>query len=313
MEQIDQNYVGIPKDADKREFSGIWIPAEIWLDEELNSYERLLYAEIASFGRKGCWKRSEELMKLLGAGRDTFQKTCRNLRERGYICEKRMFGRIVRTSTLTFCSTAENAHQRENQAVQQPVSPADEQPENQAVQKEYTKEYTIVKGDETVADAGQEKEKETFGREDINELVELWQAETGIDIKGQQNQRRQLYNLLRKYGHEATKTLIRRVGTAARSGDQFAPRIATPSDLTGKYSKLAKLDMWETRQQISKPFGQGSGWQDNRPTPSYLSGGIPDYHGAFEVKSDEERAKVSKMFKDARKTLPFMQKKGGES
>lgn len=304
--ETNQNYDGIPQDAEKRKFEGIWIPAEIWLDESINGHERLLYAEIASFGSRGCWKKSEDLMKLLGVGRETFQRTCRNLRERGYITEKRMFGRIVRTTTLTFCSSDGNRHQSENQAVHQAVSPADEQAVSPAVQKEYTKEYTIVKGDESAADGVENPKKQEYGREDINELVDLWQAETGIDIKGQQNQRRQLYNLLRKYGSDGTKALIRRVGNAIRSGDRFAPQIATPSDLTGKYSKLAKLDMWETRKQLARPFGQGSAPQDDRPTPEYLRGGIPDYNGAFIPVSDEEHEKVSQMFKEARKTLPFM-------
>ena len=311
MEPIDQNYEDIPKDAEKRTFNGIFIPAEIWLDENINGHERLLYAEIASFGKKGCWKRSEELMKLLGVGREAFQKTCRNLRERGYISEKRMFGRIVRTSTLTFCSTVGNSHQSENQAVHQAVSPADEQAVSPAVQKEYTKEYTKVKGDDNVAE-GVENSKKEYGRADVNELAELWESETGISIKGQQNERRQLYNLLRKYGYEATKTLVRRVGTANRSGDRFAPQIAVPSDLTGKYSKLPKLELWESRRENSRPFGQGSEAQDDRPVPSYLRGGIPDYNGAFIPVSDEEHAKVSQMFKEARKTLPFLQKKGGQ-
>ena len=311
MEPTDQNYDGIPRDAEKRTFEGIWIPAEIWLDENINGHERLLYAEIASFGSRGCWKKSEELMKLLGVGREAFQRTCRNLRERGYITEKRMFGRIVRTTTLTFQSSARKTHQSENQAVHQAVSPSDEQAVSQAVQKEYTKEYTKVKGDESVAEPV-EKSKSEYGREDINELVELWEAETGIAIKGQQNQRRQLYNLLRKYGPEATKTLVKRVGTANRSGDRFAPQIATPSDLTGKYSKLPKLELWESRRDHSRPFGQGSAPEDDRPVPSYLRGGIPDYNGAFIPVSDEEHAKVSQMFKEARKKLPFLQKKGGQ-
>lgn len=312
MEPINQNYDGIPQDAEKRKFEGIWIPAEIWLDENINGHERLLYAEIASFGSRGCWKKSEELMKLLGVGREAFQRTCRNLRERGYITEKRMFGRIVRTTTLAFCSSDGNRHQSENQAVHQAVSPTDEQAVSPTVQKEYTKEYTKVKGDESVAEGVENSEKKQYGREDINELVDLWQAETGIDIKGQQNQRRQLYNLLRKYGADGTKALVRRVGNAIRSGDRFAPQIATPSDLTGKYSKLARLDMWETRNQLARPFGQGSAPQEDRPTPEYLRGGIPDYNGAFIPVSDEEHEKVSQMFKEARKTLPFLQKKGGQ-
>ena len=313
MEPTNQNYDGIPQDAEKRTFNGIFIPAEIWLDESINGHERLLYAEIASFGSRGCWKKSEELMKLLGVGREAFQRTCRNLRERGYITEKRMFGRIVRTTTLTFCSSARKTHQSENQAVHQAVSPADEQAVSPAVQKEYTKEYTKVKGDESVAGQANEEKKTEYGREDINELIELWEAETGVSIKSQQNQRRQLYNLLRKYGSEATKTLIKRVGTATRSGDRFAPQIATPSDLTGKYGKLPKLELWEQRNATYRPFGKGSAWQeDDRPVPSYLRGGIPDYNGAFTPVSDEEHAKVSQMFKKARKTLPFMQKKEGK-
>ena len=304
--ETNQNYDGIPQDAEERKFNGIFIPAEIWLDESINGHERLLYAEIASFGSRGCWKKSEELMKLLGVGREAFQRTCRNLRERGYITEKRMFGRIIRTTTLTFCSSDGNRHQSENQAVHQAVSPSDEQAVSPAVQKEYTKEYTIVKGDESVADGVENSKKQEYGREDINELVDLWQAETGIDIKGQQNQRRQLYNLLRKYGADGTKALIRRVGDAIRSGDRFAPQIATPSDLTGKYSKLAKLDMWETRRQIARPFGQSRGDQDDRPLPAYITkNGFADLPPEPEY-SDEEHARVCQMFKDARKTLPFM-------
>lgn len=71
----------IPEDTNKRGFEGIWIPREIWLDTNLSALERILYAEIASFGENGCWKKSEELMKLLGVGKGTFQKYCRNLRE----------------------------------------------------------------------------------------------------------------------------------------------------------------------------------------------------------------------------------------
>lgn len=304
MDTEGQNYEGIPKDAEKREFSGIWIPAEIWLDENLNGHERLLYAEIASFGSKGCWKRSEELIKLLGVGREAFQKTCRNLRERGYISEKRMFGRIVRTSTLTFCSTAGNPHQSENQAVHQAVSPADEQAVSPAVHKEYTKEYTKVKGDDNVAE-GVENSKKEYGRADVNELAELWESETGISIKGQQNERRQLYNLLRKYGYEATKTLVRRVGATKRSRDRYAPQIAVPSDLTGKYSKLPRMQMWEERNQASRPFGQSGAIPAPAIAVAALKQGIPDYNGAWAEQSDEEFEKVSEMMKKARNKLNF--------
>ena len=61
--------------------------------------------------------------------------------------------------------------------------------------------------------------------------------------------------LLRKYGSEATKALIRRVGRATRSRDRFAPQIAKPSQLRGKYEKLTALTMWENRRDIPADNG----------------------------------------------------------
>ena len=278
----DQNYDGIPVDADKRKFTGIWIPAEIWLDAEISALAKLLYAEIASFGNRGCWKKSEELMEPLGIKRATFQLLCRQLKEHGYISEKRIFGRIVRTTTLAFQSSAQNSHQCKKQA--------DEQRIQNAVQKEYTKDYCSKEQREQKS-APVEKSKSEYGRADINELEALWEHETGINIKGQQNQRRQLSNLVRKYGCEATKALVRRVGVAIRSRDRFAPQIATPSELTGKFSKLPRLELWENRNKAARPFG-------NHPSPQ-----MPDYNGAWEEQSDEERAEVSAMMKELRAKL----------
>ena len=287
----DQNYDGIPVDADKRKFTGIWIPAEIWLDAEISALAKLLYAEIASFGDRGCWKKSEELMEPLGIGRVLFQKLCRELNQGGYISEKRKFGRIVRTSTLAFQSSARKPHQCKKQPVHQALSCTDEQAVSRTVHKEYTKDYcSKEQGDANIAEPV-EKSKNEYGRADLNELEALWEHETGISIKGQQNQRRQLTNLVRKYGCEATKTLVRRVGVAIRSRDRFAPQIATPSELTGKFSKLQRLELWENRNKVARPFG-------NHPTPQ-----MPDYNGAWDEKSDEERAEVSAMMREFRAKL----------
>lgn len=297
MDTNGQNYDGIPVDAEKRKFTGIWIPAEIWEDENIPALSKMLYAEIASFGSRGCWKKSEELMRPLGVSRSLFQQLCRALREHGYITEQRMFGRIVRTTALAFRPSSGMTHQCEKQAVHQAVSQADEQAVSQAVQKEYTKEYTKNKGDENVA-GGVENSKKEYGRADINELVELWESETSISIKGQQNERRQLYNLLRKYGREATKTLVRRVGATKRSHDRYAPQIAVPSDLTGKYSKLPRMQMWEERNKASRSFGQPA-----NTTLAAIKGNEGWNDGAWEEPSDEERERVRQMFKKKRDEL----------
>nr|DAP75724.1 MAG TPA: helix-turn-helix domain protein [Caudoviricetes sp.] len=101
-----------------RQFTGVWIPKEVLLDDRLTGAEKILYAEIASFGDKGCWKRSKELMKLAGVRTSTFQASCRKLVSLGYITQKRQYGRMVRWSNLGFGtsrSTPHNSHQSEIQ------------------------------------------------------------------------------------------------------------------------------------------------------------------------------------------------------
>lgn len=290
---MDQNeLIGMPADAEQRKFTGIWIPAEIWLDDKIPALAKLLYAEIASFGDRGCWKKSEELMNPLGIKTASFQNLCRILRENGYISECRKFGRIVRTTTLGFSST-QKTHQCKKRVVHQAEWQADEQAESRGVHKEYTKDiYSSnirAKNDAPV--------ENSYGRADLNELVELWETETSISIKSEKNQRRQLYNLLKKHGAEKTKQIIQLVGKAIKSGDRYAPMITTPSDLTGRFEKLSKLELWETRNKYARPFGT--------PAPIQIKRGKPDYNGAWDEQSDEERAKVSEQMRKAREKLQF--------
>lgn len=285
---MDQSeFVGIPADAKERKFTGIWIPAEIWLDDNLPALAKLLYAEIAGFGKRGCWKKSEELMQPLGIKSTTFQQLCKLLRDRGYIVEQRMFGRIVRTTTLSFASP-QNLHQRKKRGDEHHKICGDEQAVSRGVHKEYTKEYISneIRGENVAEPVGN-----SFGREDINELAELWEHETGVSIKGQQNQRRQLYNLTRKYGLDKTRGIIKLTGRAAKSQDRYAPIIATPSELTGRFEKLSKLRLWYMRNKTTQP---------TNTTVAAIKREGADYNGAWDDPGDAERARVREMFKQAR-------------
>lgn len=115
----------------KRQFTGVWLPKELLLDERLTAADKILYAEIASFGEKGCWKRADELQQLCGVGRDGLQSACKRLRETGYIVERRMYGRIVRT--LAVYSTVVKSHQQDNPVVHQPEKPVVQEQDNPVV------------------------------------------------------------------------------------------------------------------------------------------------------------------------------------
>ena len=100
----------------KRQFTGVWLPREVLEDERLKGAEKILYAEIASFGEKGCWKKSEELMSLTGMRTSAFQASCRRLVEFGYITQSREYGRMVRRSNIGFLADPES-HPVEKQRI----------------------------------------------------------------------------------------------------------------------------------------------------------------------------------------------------
>jgi len=85
-----------------RDFKGIWIPKEIWLDSSLSLFEKALFAEIHSLdGECGCFAENEYFEKFFGITSKTLQRGFRALKERGYIYDAASTGRgKIRKSNL---------------------------------------------------------------------------------------------------------------------------------------------------------------------------------------------------------------------
>lgn len=79
----------------EREFKGVWIPAEIWLDARLTLVEKALYAEIDSFSGNGktFHKANETIQLEYGVSRPTISKAIKKLESLGFI-EATFDGRI---------------------------------------------------------------------------------------------------------------------------------------------------------------------------------------------------------------------------
>lgn len=265
-------------------------------NKDLTPCDKMVLARISGFSR--FYESSQTTADFLGIGEDTVKKSKQKLAKLGYIVEVGNTGRgkIYAPNLLQLPSRVAELTSQTGKIYQSDgqILPTENK---ERIKREY-------KGDDNVAE-GVENSKKEYGRADVNELAELWESETGISIKGQQNERRQLYNLLRKYGYEATKTLVKRVGATKRSRDRYAPQIAVPSDLTGKYSKLPRMQMWEERNQTSRPFGQSGATPAPAIAVASLKQGIPDYNGAWTEQSDEEFEMVSEMMKKARDKLNF--------
>lgn len=73
--------------AENRDFKGVWIPKEIWLNESLSVVEKCLIAEIDSLdkGLKGCFAGNGYLGKFIGVSEGRCANIICDLKKRGFI------------------------------------------------------------------------------------------------------------------------------------------------------------------------------------------------------------------------------------
>ena len=72
--------------GEQRAFKGVWIPAEVWLSDELTIYEKAVYAEIDSLdGENHCWASNEYLAEFCKMSVPTISRAISKLIQLGYI------------------------------------------------------------------------------------------------------------------------------------------------------------------------------------------------------------------------------------
>ena len=70
----------------ERDFQGVWIPKEIWLNEELTLQEKALLVEIKSLDNEvGCYAKNKHFIEFLGVGERRIQLIIQGLIKRGYL------------------------------------------------------------------------------------------------------------------------------------------------------------------------------------------------------------------------------------
>ena len=176
------------------------------------------------------------------------------------------------------------------------------------IKERLKREETIVAQapeDETGDEQLKEDESpKRYGNADINEILDLWEEATGFSHHSEKRERFAANNLLRKYGLEATKALVKRVEVARRSDDQFAPQIAKPSQLMGKYEKLTALKMWEERTAKREEAERA-----NSNTPDfrklYANPDAPHYYHDCRPSTPEEKAEVHRKAEEIKKKLDW--------
>jgi len=88
----------------KRQFKGIWIPSDIWLNQDMSITEKFLYAEIHSFSahNSSCYKSNKTLSEQFSVSESTIKRAIKNLELQGYI----MVSRTGRTRCMSVLDLA---------------------------------------------------------------------------------------------------------------------------------------------------------------------------------------------------------------
>lgn len=80
---------------DNRDFKGVWIPKEVWLDNRLNALEKVILMEIDSLdqGEKGCYASNEHLAEFCQCSKTKVSTAVSKLIECGYLYIQNFDGR----------------------------------------------------------------------------------------------------------------------------------------------------------------------------------------------------------------------------
>lgn len=253
--QLDQQ-----QESERKLF--IRIPNEILEDERLTATDKLVYGRGFSFKR--FYESAEATGKALGICPNQVKISKRKLEKLGFFVMYENTGRgkkyFVQEPDYR---ESENDPQTYRGSKSDPQTNRKESsqgqnltPENKERLKEEEslslKDKSFKESSEPTSENEESLKEESekpkrYGKAEINEILDEWEAATDFQWHGVRQERFAVNTLLRKFGLEATKALVRRVRTARRSDDQFAPQIVKPSQLVGKYEKLTALTMWEER------------------------------------------------------------------
>ena len=172
-------------------FTGVWVPAEVMLDERLKAVDKILYAEIASYGANGCYRKREELMQRLGIKERAFNASAKRLRECGYIEEQRYFGRVIRKSALGFAKSPKNTPKTNEKTKN------DKTPKKKAKRADSPEKTPNSGNSVKVEIVKREDDAENRKNKAIDIMFDYWKQELGFGQKQSKANRYACYNMLR--------------------------------------------------------------------------------------------------------------------
>lgn len=256
----------------------IQIPMEIFYDSRLTPNDKIVYGRISTFDE--FFESRAHTAELLNVSTKQIQRSVNKLLDLGYIefvhndgrgnryrateapLRKLRMERSIKVHGVPTTTRLDEIdpswtncpNERTNCPQNRTKCPTEYKESINGEESLSSKDLSFEEAHEPQDDPGkdplkEDEEPKRYGSAEINDFLDQWEEATGFDWHGTKQERFAAKNLIAKYGSEAIQALLRRVKAARRSTDQFAPQIAKPSQLVGKYEKLTALIMWEERQQ----------------------------------------------------------------
>ena len=261
----------INPDAPIKEYTGVWIPADVMECEELSPMEKILYGEIAGF--RECYASNAWLANRIGRSERTIKRLISHMIELGFI---RNCGFNGRFRLIQVC---QNCHGRRVKNDTPDVSKMT--PINKSIDKSINIDKSI----------DGEPSKQEYGNKDVNELMRYWQERIGTKPSQTKQNRNACATLIRQKGIEGAKGIVDLIYKALHTTGLYAPSVASFADLYGAYGKLAKLEAFRIRLEAKNA--------SQRKISTFYRNSAPTY----DEPTDEDRAKTSEEMKKMREKL----------
>lgn len=219
-----------------RDFKGVWIPKEIWLDERLNALDKIILVEINSLdGDEGCFASNQYLAEFCQCSEAKISKSISLLIKLGYIKVVSFDGRkrVLKTCLIKNTNQPNKIYKAGLENLQ------DNNIYNNIDNNNIDKSILL-------------DESKDYGNLEINEMFDKWEEFFGYKPKSSRQNRFAVYNMLRAKdkGKDWLINTMKILREAQK--DRFAGKdvngVADFADLQRNYDKIWKWGSSKVKQ-----------------------------------------------------------------
>lgn len=165
-----------------RDFKGIWIPREIWLDNRLSALDKVILAEIDSLdqGDRGCFASNKHIANFCQCSEWKVSTSISKLVECGYIRVKSFDGRQREIKSRLVVSTNQPCEKPKADFGKTKHSNTDNKPSNNTVNRKNNKKEFVPPSLEDIKRYCQERKNNV----DPQKFYDYFSASNWVDSKG---------------------------------------------------------------------------------------------------------------------------------